>query len=328
MNSKKVSVIVPVYNGENYVERCVCSLLKQNFGNFEIIIVNDGSTDCTESICKKLARYDSRVKLITTKNQGVSAARNLGIKMSEGDYLSFVDVDDYVDSSYLSILVKGIEDNDADISVCNYFFVVDDVAHPIHYSDNFIGLLNREQFLEGLISNCYRGFLWNKLFKKEVIKRDGEILKMKENITICEDLLFVVTASQNADKFFVRSQPLYYYVQNKNSAYNDSFKKKRLSEIIAYNEILQIIHDNSPRLMNKYKEAYLMMSLKIFELFNCTKGSNKDEETKMLISNTIEYYYVDVLKSTSINKKIYYMIYKKLPRLIHYMKVIYHFIKY
>ncbi len=326
MISKKVSIIVPVYNGEDTIDKCVGSLMKQDFDNFELIIVNDGSTDHTEEICKKYAENDSRIKLITTKNQGVSFARNLGISVSVGEYLGFVDIDDYVESAFISTLVKNMEEKNVDISVCNYYYEVNSVPYPISISHEYIGLLDQGKFLEGIISDCYRGFLWNKLFRRELIEINGDILKMKDGITICEDLLFVVTVASKARSFFVDNQPLYHYVQNDNSAYNAKFKENRLTEIIAYDEILSIIQETIPTLLCQYKETYLKMALKIQECYSCIK--NKDKKIEIRISDAIDKYYIDVLKTASIKKKIYYSLYKRCPQVIHFIKKIYHLIKY
>ena len=329
MMSKMVSIIVPVYNGEEYIEKCVDSILRQNYKNFEVIIVNNGSEDRTEQICTNIEKRDHRVKLFSTENRGVSIARNIGIKESCGDYIGFVDSDDYVDSNFISILVKKKKKENADISICNYYYVVSGVPHPIIFSKMYCGLIGRERFFDGLINNCYRGFLWNKIFRRELLYADRDIIKIKE-ISICEDLLFVATVAGRANRFYIEDKPLYYYVQNKNSAYNSEFKRNRLSEITAYNELMDIIQDQAPTLLLKYKEAYLKMALKIAEGYRYATGNEKALDIDETIREAVNRYYFDIINAESVSskKKLYYAFYRRFPQVIHLTKKIYHKIKY
>lgn len=328
MENKLVSVIVPVYNGQQYIKRCVTSLLMQDYKTLEIIVVNDGSTDSTKNICEKLCREDGRIQLLSTENSGVSNARNIGISVAKGSYICFVDSDDYVERDFVSLLVENMEKNNVDISVCNYNYVVCNVLYPIKIAEKFQGLINRDTFFEGLISDSYRGFLWNKMFKTDQIKQDGKILKMENNITICEDLLFVVSLASKCNRFFVDTRPVYNYVQVKNSAYNSEFKKTRLTEIEAYNEILDIVEQNFPHLLLKYKEAYLKMALKINESYQCS--GKKDTAAEKYIRYAIDRYYGELNLSKKISnlKKMYYAIYLKLPQMIHIIKIVYHKIRF
>lgn len=330
MSNKKVSVIVPVYNGEKYIKRCIHSLLRQDYSNFEVIIVNDGSKDCTKQICTNIEQSNSCVKLVSIENCGVSAARNIGVQNSRGDYISFVDSDDYVDSKYISTLVKNLERKNADISVCNYYYVVNDVPHPIMFPKIYCGLIGQERFFAGLIDDCYRGFLWNKMFRRELLYTEGEIIKIKKEISICEDLLFVATIASRANRFYIEDRPLYYYIQLQSSAYNSSFKRSRLTEITAYNELIHIIQDSAPALLSKYKESYLKMALKIAEGYKYAVQTEKAPDIEQTINDAVKRYYYEVMKqeSISIKKKIYYTFYKKFPQVIHLVKQIYHRIRY
>ena len=120
MTSEKISIIVPVYNAENYLRRCIDSILEQTYTNFELLLINDGSTDGSAKILEEVKESDSRIRVVHKKNEGVSATRNLGLKLVTGDYITFIDSDDFVDKMYLEVLYKSLTENDADIASGNF----------------------------------------------------------------------------------------------------------------------------------------------------------------------------------------------------------------
>ena len=120
MTSEKISIIVPVYNAENYLRRCIDSILEQTYTNFELLLINDGSTDGSAKILEEVKESDSRIRIVHKKNEGVSATRNLGLKLATGDYITFIDSDDFVDKLYLDVLYKSLTENDADIASGNF----------------------------------------------------------------------------------------------------------------------------------------------------------------------------------------------------------------
>lgn len=120
MTSEKISIIVPVYNAENYLRRCIDSILEQTYTNFELLLINDGSTDGSAKILEEVKESDSRIRIVHKKNEGVSATRNLGLKLVTGDYITFIDSDDFVDKLYLEVLYKSLTENDADIASGNF----------------------------------------------------------------------------------------------------------------------------------------------------------------------------------------------------------------
>ena len=115
-----ISIIIPAYNAEKYIEKCLQSIIYQEYKDFEVIIVNDGSTDNTKEICKKYADLDSRIRLISTENKGAGSARNTGLTEAQGRYISFIDADDFVSENYYSRMYKMIEEGNADIAECHY----------------------------------------------------------------------------------------------------------------------------------------------------------------------------------------------------------------
>ena len=134
---KKISVIVPIYNSEDYIDRCVRSIVEQSYKNIEIILVDDGSTDNSSMMCDEWAKNDKRVKVIHKENGGVSSARNEGLKIAKGDYISFVDSDDYIDKKMIEKMLNQMEKGNTDLVICNY--------EPNHdFVDNMDGITLRE----------------------------------------------------------------------------------------------------------------------------------------------------------------------------------------
>lgn len=134
----KISVIIPVYNSEKFLDACIDSIVKQTYQNFEIILVDDGSTDDSPSLCDQYAAQDKRIKVIHQDNQGVSAARNNGLDLATGDLVSFIDSDDTLDEDMYELLVKLFEENSADITHCGYKHLVGDEVRLVHDTHEII----------------------------------------------------------------------------------------------------------------------------------------------------------------------------------------------
>ena len=168
MQEEKISVVVPVYNIKKYLERCISSLTNQTYHNIEICIVDDGSTDGSEIICDELATQDDRIKVFHQENSGPSIARNKGLDMSTGDYIFFLDSDDYIKSETFSFLLDEMKKNNADISCCAARRV-DENGIDSPYLEEKEYLLNREQALEHcMFRNTIGSVVWAKLYKKKL----------------------------------------------------------------------------------------------------------------------------------------------------------------
>lgn len=223
MKVEKVSIILPVYNGDSTIEDCIKSIFFQSIQDFKIYIINDGSTDDTESI---LANYtnDPRVVVIYQENSGVSVARNRGLEYAKGKYIAFVDADDTLESNYLQVLLKGFEeDNDnISLSVCNYR-IVNKVQKMISIPKLQTGCFNKNIIGYFLTENGPQGYLWNKLFLSSVIKENN--LKFDISIFMAEDLLFVVEyIIKQSGKIYITNDLVYNYM-----IYNGSGDGTRLS---------------------------------------------------------------------------------------------------
>lgn len=229
-----VSVIIPVYKVEMHLARCIDSVLAQTYKNIEVILVDDGSPDNSGKICDEYGEKDTRIKVIHKENGGVSSARNVGIEMASGEYIAFVDSDDYVNETYVSDLVEAILQNGAEFSVCSFYIKNGQQETP--------QLISKERFVfdkisgsecEVLLSPVMQG-PWNKLFLKSIIV-DNNIL-FDSKIKYAEDAIFVYKYMQFVNNISVVSTPIYYYDTHSDGAsrkfYPDMhfFLKQRFNE--------------------------------------------------------------------------------------------------
>ena len=207
-NSKElISIIVPVYNGEKYIEKCINSIRHQTYRNLEIIIVNDGSTDNTLEICKKLQYDDYRIKIINQQNKGVSNARNTGLEAATGKYIGFVDSDDYIEPSMYETMQKDLFLYNADISRVRAFVYDRDGNIRHNYNDSFVIVFdNKADIIHNFVNGELSIAVWDKLFKKEII---GET-RFKENV-FHEDTMFSWDVLQKANKVVYNKGQFYHY---------------------------------------------------------------------------------------------------------------------
>jgi len=231
-----ISIIVPVYNGEAYIEKCFNSILKQTHENLEIIIINDGSKDSSPEICDKFAELDNRIKLVHQTNRGLSSVRNKGIEMASGDLIGFVDSDDSIHPNMYEMLLNNLRDYEADIAMCETTKVYDtNINEHIKESNKTIRkqqiyTFNQEEAFKNLFNekNLVTVVPWNKLYKKEIFKHvrypDGKVH---------DDEFVIHHIIQTAQKFVFTDAILYYYYHNKYSFTNEKYKLSKLDALEA-----------------------------------------------------------------------------------------------
>lgn len=232
--SPTVSIIVPVYNAERTVRRCIESILSQEYSDFELLLVNDGSTDHSGAICEEYAARDSRVQVFHKENTGVSATRNLALDRAAGTYLQFLDSDDWITPDATKSLVRAMENGPCDMVVSDFYRVVGDrLSQKGHIDED--GLLTREEYAAHMMENpadFYYGVLWNKLYRRSIV--EAHHLRMNTEITWCEDFMFNLEYIRWAKAFRAIQIPIYYYVKTKGSLASQSLsisqavKMKRL----------------------------------------------------------------------------------------------------
>lgn len=249
-----ISVVIPVYNAEKYIERCLNSILGQTHGNLEIIIIDDGSTDNSPEICDKYATSDERIKVIHKYNEGVSTARNMGLSLAKGDYISFVDSDDWLESDAYELLMDCIAKHETDSVIFEYFVDYENGKSRHKNHKNIEGPMNDQKAVETTISPISR-FVVAKIFSKSLV----ENIKFEKEIPIGEDTLFSCHALSSAGKVYYLAKPLYHYTQSENSATRCAFSEKTLTGITAYKKIVELCESAYPEIVGIAWLSYLSL---------------------------------------------------------------------
>ena len=212
-----VSIIIPVYNAEKTIIRCVDSVLNQEYKETELLLVDDGSTDLSGRICDEYAGKDPRVCVIHKENTGVSDTRNLAVDRARGIYLQFLDSDDWISSDATSLMVRAAEESGCDMVISDFYRVVGErVSHKGDIEPG--GLLTREEFAGFMMekpADFYYGVLWNKLFRRDLVEENG--LRMDKTISWCEDFMFNLEYIRHTKTIYALHVPIYYYVKTKGS---------------------------------------------------------------------------------------------------------------
>ncbi|CDI59171.1 glycosyltransferase [Lactobacillus helveticus] len=252
-----ISIIVPVYNVEKYLDRCVQSILIQSFKRFELILVNDGSTDNSFEICQKYRKKDSRVILISQENKGLSAARNTGLNNAHGDYICFIDSDDFIEKDYLKLLLNNLKSNNADISICEYFLSNEKGKKysivKLNEPKNISILSGKNTFNYFYEDNCVPNVVaWNKLYKASLFKE----LRYKEGYYF-EDEFIARPLFYAAKRVSFLREPLYNYVQRSGSIMNSAWNLKKYEDLqLMYEERIDYFKNNDRRLYKLAVQQY------------------------------------------------------------------------
>lgn len=271
-----ISAIVPVYNSEKYLRRCLDSLVGQTYQNLEIILIDDGSKDGSGTICDEYAAKDSRVVCVHQPNGGVSKARNEGLSLAHGDYYSFPDSDDYLEPDTYTYLLQRMEEHQADAVNFEYY-----VTYPSHetahkLSEKYYGLFDTEGAHRVVLAG--EPFCCNKLYAKKLI----EGLRFREDIFRGEDSLFAHYALEKAERVWFDQRPLYHYVQSEESACRGAFRPNQLSAIKLYDAYAPLYQERYPSL---YQQFLVNMSDLLISLYYDMWADRKDykKEQKDLV---------------------------------------------
>lgn len=253
----KISVIVPVYNTEKYLRRCIDSILAQTFIDFELLLIDDGSKDSSGAICDEYAAKDPRVRVFHKENGGVSSARNAGLANARGEWISFVDSDDWVDHNFLELVI--LETYKADVVFCDSIFEFSNkqIIHQ-HYNWNKSANVGLSEFISTTWT-C----LWGCIIKRSIIS-DNHI-ECPVNITYCEDFHFIVRVCFFANVISKISVPLYHYSQRDGSAVHSLSLSTQEEEIWVYSDIIDFF--KSHEVYNDFKKAMAWRLLKASQEF-------------------------------------------------------------
>lgn len=250
--SELISIIVPAFNIENYIERCIKSILDQTYTYLEVIVVDDGSVDNTAAIIDRIAEYDKRVKVIHKQNGGVSRARMDGIRKASGEWIGFVDGDDFIEPNMFERLVQNAITYHADISQCGYQMIFPDGHIDYYYNTNCVEKQDRTTALQELLSGArIEPGLWNKLFHKKLFR---SLLQedLLGNIEINEDLLMNYWLFKDADSIIYEDICPYHYILRRGSAATSKKKNHITDPLLVMNIIKNDLQGN--RLL--YPTAY------------------------------------------------------------------------
>lgn len=213
----KLSIIVPVYNAEKVIERCIDSIINQDYEDYEAIVIDDGSTDNSPNILDEYAKKYDYIKVIHKENTGVSDTRNTGLKLAKGKYIQFIDCDDWLNEVAMKSLVRVMEDTNCDLVVADFYRVIgNNISRKgnINIKDS----LTLEEYAEWMMeapADYYYGVIWNKLYKKEII--DKYNIKMDVNLSFCEDFVFNLEYLIHCKTITPLQIPIYYYVKTEGS---------------------------------------------------------------------------------------------------------------
>lgn len=300
----KISIIVPVYKVEEYLDRCIKSIINQTYNNLEIILVNDGSPDNCGNICANYALEDSRIKVIHKENGGLSDARNAGIEAATGDYLGFVDSDDYIHPQMYEILYNKLIVSEADISICKYIATTKqdiDTAIP----ENHIQSYTNREALNELFTFKGPDFViaWNKLYRKDLFSQirypKG---KIREDEFTTYKLLYL------AKKIVYSDATLYYYFQSPNSIMRKKSFKKESDYAEAMEERLLFFKNET--LTEEYQLALRRYCLWLLSVYPSAKNQNTDLNIKSLLQDRLRNRLTEVAldKSLRYRTRLFYHI--------------------
>ncbi|MGG7213279.1 glycosyltransferase family 2 protein [Clostridium nigeriense] len=312
--SELISVIVPVYNTEKYIRKCIESLLNQTYKRLEIILVDDGSQDRSGEICDEYKSIDERITVIHKKNGGLSDARNVGIKIAKGEYIAFLDSDDWVDINLYSRLYSILKKYSAEISICNFKKVFDE-DDILSSSEKIYNYSNIEALEEIYGENCAQMIVaWNKLYKKNIF-RGLYYPKGK----IHEDEFLTPKLLYRANKIVYIEEELIYYRQTPNSIMNSEFSIRRLDYLEILEERNEFIQNNGLTSIEiKSIERQLNSIINYYFKVKSSRIHNKENVSKDLYNKFIK-------TSNNIPKKLLFkfklkiFIFKLSPRICKYL---------
>ena len=230
-----ITVVVPVYNMKDYLSKCIDSLLRQTYCDYEIIIVDDGSTDGSAQLCDREAEKSDRIRVVHKTNGGLPSARNCGMDNAKGEYVIFPDPDDWVEPDYLAHLSSVMDKNHADLSICGFFRFSDKGEWPFRLPPSSV--MDVKTALHRLVlPSDFSGYAWNKLFSMKIIQNEG--LRFDEELKSLQDLHFCFRYFQFCERIAFDPIPLYHYnIRTGVSTFNAPLTERKLSAFVAYEKI-------------------------------------------------------------------------------------------
>lgn len=290
-----LSIIIPVYNKEQYIDGCLTSILNQTFTDFQLILVDDGSTDGSEAICRRFAEADNRITLITKPNGGVSSARNVGLSKASGKYIGFIDSDDVIEPDMYELLVRNAEQCQADISICRLKTIFPDktVAPAeqdgvkIYRHDHALSL-----FLKGELDMSAN----NKIYKAELAKQ------VQFNGHVYEDILYLSKIFLKAQKSVFENVVKYHYIVRDSSVSVKQFNARYLETIAVSAEIVKMVKEQAPGCLAEAQSFDVTANLSLLNLLLLV-GKDVYPQAYQQVINTLNNYSQFIKNSPAVRKK-------------------------
>lgn len=270
----KISIIMPVHNSAEYLQKSLESITKQSYADWELLLIDDGSTDGSSILCSEFAKLDTRIQAVHIAHSGPSAARNRGIELSSGDYCMFIDSDDYLEKDALSLLSQSLKRSAAELTIFPYYSdkVIGDhsrIELPALYEE--LRLKTNQEFKEQYSFFLKRGLVkpvWNKLYKKDLI--DQYEARFPSEMNVSEDYVFNIQLYRHVRDVTIIEQPLYHYVSRKNGSLTSSFNENRFNECKQlYLYCLEHLSTWNPALLDPIQSDFITnINVCINNLFN------------------------------------------------------------
>ena len=296
---EKISVLVPVYNAEKYIEKCIKSIINQTYKDIEIVLIDDESKDNSLNIMKNLQKQDNRIKIVSVENKGVADARNSAIENATGKLLTFVDSDDTIDEDYLEIMYNNLKKYDADIAVINCKNIIEETGAILH-KDFGIKQIKEYTSTEAVKDLFYYNFLrhspWRKLYKRNVWNNIK--FPLGKNY---EDLAIIYKTFLNANKIIYIPEEKYNYLIRKGSIVHNEIRKTDAQAIIEYcSKILEDVNKNYPELTKAAE--FLLVDHELYLWYRIPDNKEYKEYLKIAKAN-VKKYRKNVLKDKNVSKK-------------------------
>ncbi len=303
----RISIIIPVYNVEQYIARCLTSVQKQTWNNLEILCIDDGSADRSGTICDRFAATDSRFRVFHKPNSGAAAARNMGLDHATGDYIGFVDSDDWIEPDMFEALLKKAVSLDADM--CASGFIKEAFGKTYEYTDEgieqdrpFSGEQAVAYAFKRYLYKSFANYNWSKLFKTELINNQAEgNLRYDSSLKMCEDTLFFVEAAIRAKRVTYIAKAYYHYDQREDSLVHDGNVSDRFCNLTAYQRVIELMEDAGFQedTVNWAKRMYVYHASLILDL----AARKKEHENVIICQEAIRKYLQEYIATSGSHEK-------------------------
>jgi glycosyltransferase involved in cell wall biosynthesis len=297
MNKPEISIIVPVYNVENYMKECIESILAQSFTDIEVLLINDGSTDRSGEICDEFAQKDERVRVIHKPYGGVSSARNAGIRNAKGNYIGFVDGDDRVIPTTYEELYYLCQQTESEIAICTLGREVDGQLINRKPSEKVLEMTTEEALKQMLKGVLYRFSLCNKLFHRSCFQH----IQFPEG-RIHEDLSTTYRVMANAKRIVFKDFIGYIYVKRSNSILTSTYSQKRLDAFLGWDEMINFINNNFPFLIHEAVACFTYNLIDhIFYILHQVKDANERDKYLKVIQGYVRKHFKLIRENNFLN---------------------------